>query len=76
MDLVHICEPHAKTGVIIRKGVDLRGFYPSVEWDILEVEAQKNTRSYPCCPEKYPDITFTVNDGLNVHFKHTISNYH
>ncbi|KAL8602749.1 hypothetical protein ACOMHN_053150 [Nucella lapillus] len=60
VDLVHICEPFAKTGDTIRKGIDLRGFYPSVEWDILEVEAQKNTRSYPCCPEKYPDITFTV----------------
>lgn len=60
VDLVHICEPNAKTGVTIHKGVDLRGFYPSVEWDILKVEAMKNIRSYPCCPETYPDITFRV----------------
>ncbi|KAK7115593.1 acetylcholine receptor subunit alpha-like isoform X2 [Littorina saxatilis] len=60
VDLVHICEPLAKTGIPIEKGIDLRGFYPSVEWDLLEVEAMKNTRSYPCCKETYPDITFEV----------------
>ncbi|KAK7478429.1 hypothetical protein BaRGS_00030354, partial [Batillaria attramentaria] len=60
VDLVHICEPYSRPKVVIRKGVDLRGFYASVEWDILEVTAMKNERSYPCCPELYPDITFSV----------------
>ncbi|XP_025077297.1 acetylcholine receptor subunit alpha-like isoform X2 [Pomacea canaliculata] len=60
VDLVHICEPQSPPKKIIQKGVDLRGFYASVEWDILNVTAMKNIRSYPCCPELYPDITFNV----------------
>ena len=41
-------------------GIDLKDFYPSVEWDIMSVPAQRNVKSYPCCPEVYPDITFKV----------------
>lgn len=60
VDLVHICDPYSEAMEVIKKGVDLRGFYSSVEWDLLEVTAMKNERSYPCCPEIYPDITFSI----------------
>ncbi|XP_041361554.1 acetylcholine receptor subunit alpha-like [Gigantopelta aegis] len=60
VDLVHICAQGNEPNVVVESGVDLRDFYPSVEWDILEVSAIKNTRKYPCCTEPYPDITFEV----------------
>lgn len=41
-------------------GVDLKEFYLSVEWDILEVPARKNEEYYPCCTEPYADITFNL----------------
>lgn len=34
-------------------GVDLKEFYLSVEWDILEAPARKNEEYYPCCKEPY-----------------------
>ncbi|XP_012934701.1 nicotinic acetylcholine receptor alpha 1 subunit isoform X1 [Aplysia californica] len=60
VDLVHICAKTNEANITIKNGIDLRGFYPSVEWDILEVDAVKNIREYPCCSERYPDITFSV----------------
>ncbi|XP_059160026.1 acetylcholine receptor subunit alpha-like isoform X3 [Physella acuta] len=60
VDLVHICAKTNEANVTIKNGIDLRDFYPSVEWDILEVDAVKNIRMYPCCSERYPDITFSV----------------
>lgn len=35
-------------------GIDLREFYPSVEWDILSVPAERHEKYYPCCQEPYP----------------------
>ena len=40
--------------------IDLTDFYRSVEWDIMEVPAQRNVRKYTCCPQTYPDITFLI----------------
>ena len=45
---------------VISKGIDLRDFYPSVEWDILDVPAQKNYKNYTCCPQPFPDITYNI----------------
>ncbi|XP_041369292.1 acetylcholine receptor subunit alpha-L1-like isoform X1 [Gigantopelta aegis] len=60
VDLVHTCAPSNDPHVNIRSGVDLRDFYPSLEWDLLEVNAQKNTRLDPLGKSTYPDITFMV----------------
>lgn len=57
---MHTCAKTSEANVTIKNGIDLRDFYPSVEWDILEVDAVKNIRDYPCCHETYPDITFSV----------------
>jgi len=40
--------------------IDLIDFYRSVEWDIMEVPATRNVRKYTCCPQTYPDITFSI----------------
>lgn len=45
---------------LVSIGVDLKEFYLSVEWDILEVPARKNEEYYPCCTEPYSDITFNL----------------
>ncbi|GAU97762.1 hypothetical protein RvY_09001 [Ramazzottius varieornatus] len=44
----------------IKIGMDLSEYYPSIEWDILQVPARRHTIYYPCCQEPYPDITFTI----------------
>jgi hypothetical protein len=45
---------------LIPIGIDLRDYYRSVEWDIMSVPARRNVKTYPCCPEPYPDITFNI----------------
>ena len=32
----------------------------SNEWELVGHPAQKNTIQYACCPEPYPDLTFTI----------------
>lgn len=39
---------------MVEVGIDLREYYPSVEWDILGVPAERHERYYPCCQEPYP----------------------
>lgn len=43
-----------KTSNKVEVGIDLREFYPSVEWDILGVPAERHEKYYPCCQEPYP----------------------
>lgn len=45
-------------------GIDLREFYPSVEWDILSVPAERHEKYYPCCQEPYPGEWF-ISFGMN-----------
>ena len=52
VDLLHMCSTNTKAKEIIMNGIDLRGFYESGEWDILDVTAEKN--------DKAPEITFNV----------------
>jgi nicotinic acetylcholine receptor len=59
VDLVHINQiVDASDEIPI--GIDLRDYYQSVEWDIMSVPAKRNVKTYPCCPEPYPDITFNI----------------
>eukprot|EP00105_Crassostrea_gigas_P045118 XP_019929266.1 PREDICTED: acetylcholine receptor subunit alpha-like 1 isoform X1 [Crassostrea gigas] len=60
VDLVHLCVSESTSTEVIRKGIDFRDFYPSVEWDILEGSAQKHYKRYICCPSPFPDITFNI----------------
>ncbi|KAJ1532161.1 hypothetical protein ONE63_000784 [Megalurothrips usitatus] len=58
IDLQHI---NAKGNEnMVEVGIDLKEYYPSVEWDILGVPAERHERYYPCCNEPYPDIFFNI----------------
>lgn len=39
------------TSNMVEIGIDLREYYPSVEWDILGVPAERHEKYYPCCAE-------------------------
>lgn len=53
IDLKHINQKNDKDNKV-EIGIDLREFYPSVEWDILGVPAERHEKYYPCCAEPYP----------------------
>lgn len=57
IDLKHI---NQNVGDKVEVGIDLREYYPSVEWDILGVPAERHKKYYPCCDEPYPDIFFNI----------------
>ena len=40
--------------------MDLSNYAINKEWELLEVSGRKNVIFYPCCPEPYPDLTFTL----------------
>ncbi|XP_033207948.1 acetylcholine receptor subunit alpha-like 2 isoform X1 [Belonocnema kinseyi] len=44
----------------VEVGIDLTEYYPSVEWDILSVPAERHEKYYSCCLEPYPDIFFNI----------------
>ncbi|XP_014244645.1 acetylcholine receptor subunit alpha-L1 [Cimex lectularius] len=58
IDLKHINQTAGVDKVDV--GIDLREYYPSVEWDILSVPAERHTKYYPCCQEPYIDIFFNI----------------
>ena len=39
---------------------DLANFIKNSEWIVDEFPVEKHVLYYNCCPEPYPDITFTV----------------
>ena len=43
------------------RGLPILGDYkPSGQWTITEASAARNDIKYPCCPETYTDVTFTL----------------
>lgn len=34
-------------------GMNLKDYYPSGEWDILDVPAERHARFYECCPNEF-----------------------
>ncbi|KAK6643823.1 hypothetical protein RUM43_000086 [Polyplax serrata] len=58
IDLKHIDQKVGEDKVEI--GINLKQYYPSVEWDILGVPAERHAKYYPCCAEPYPDIFFNI----------------
>ncbi|XP_046373223.1 neuronal acetylcholine receptor subunit alpha-10-like isoform X2 [Haliotis rufescens] len=40
--------------------VDLSNYVENGEWDLVSVEAIRNVVYYQCCPEPFPDVTFTI----------------
>ncbi|CAL4133686.1 unnamed protein product, partial [Meganyctiphanes norvegica] len=39
---------------------DMSNYQTNGEFDLVEFTAQKHTEFYSCCPEPYPDITYTI----------------
>ncbi|XP_066949049.1 neuronal acetylcholine receptor subunit alpha-10-like isoform X1 [Macrobrachium rosenbergii] len=39
---------------------DMSNYQSNGEFDLIEFTAMKNITYYSCCPEPYPDITFTI----------------
>jgi len=62
VDLKHVSQDILGVGdlELLETGIELKDFYPSVEWDLLGVPAIKNEKYYTCCSEPYPDITFNI----------------
>lgn len=58
LDLRHMNQLPTNNSIGI--AMDLRDFYISTEWDVMEVPAQRNEKYYPCCQEPYPDIVFSL----------------
>ena len=48
MDIMHINQKHNNN--LVEIGMNLKNYYPSVEWDILSVPAERHERIYDCCP--------------------------
>ncbi|KAF7253130.1 hypothetical protein EG68_08434 [Paragonimus skrjabini miyazakii] len=42
------------------KNLIMTSFIENPEWDILNTSAVFTEISYPCCPERYPDISFHI----------------
>ncbi|RUS81596.1 hypothetical protein EGW08_010648, partial [Elysia chlorotica] len=40
--------------------VDLSNYVSNGEWQLMSVKAQRNVVYYPCCPEPFPDVIFTI----------------
>ncbi|ESO93338.1 hypothetical protein LOTGIDRAFT_178557 [Lottia gigantea] len=49
-------------------GFEMTDYMPSNEWEIKESSAIKNVKYYPCCPEPYVDVTFTLKIKRKVAF--------
>jgi len=39
---------------------DTKKYVNNGEWDLIGIPAQRNEIIYVCCPEPYPDVTYTV----------------
>lgn len=45
---------------IVDNGIDLSDYYPSVEWDILNVPGKRHEKRYPCCESPFIDLTYEI----------------
>lgn len=43
-----------------RHKFDLTQYIVNSEWYMVDVKVKKNTNYYPCCPQPYPTLTYTV----------------
>ncbi|CAH1788434.1 unnamed protein product [Owenia fusiformis] len=39
---------------------DISNYIPNSEWQLLNLHAVRNLVYYSCCPEPYPDVTYTI----------------
>ncbi|KAL9968569.1 hypothetical protein ACROYT_G020677 [Oculina patagonica] len=46
--------------VLESKEGDIKKYQTNGEWDLIGIPAERNEIIYVCCPEPYPDVTYTV----------------
>ena len=46
--------------VLEAQGGDTKKYIANGEWNLIGMPAQRNEIIYVCCPEPYPDVTYTV----------------
>ncbi|XP_064607866.1 acetylcholine receptor subunit alpha-like 1 [Liolophura sinensis] len=51
---------HNESLVISNGSISLDGFYPNVQWDVINVTARLRRKKYLCCEYLFPDILFNV----------------
>ncbi len=71
MSLKHITQKHIPEfdgNVHIDYAIDLKDYYPSVEFGLLSVSATRRAQRYPCCPELFNDVTFYISMRRNTLF--------
>ena len=39
---------------------DIKKYVVNGEWDLIGIPAQRNEVIYVCCPQPYPDVTYTI----------------
>ncbi|XP_002731708.1 neuronal acetylcholine receptor subunit alpha-3-like [Saccoglossus kowalevskii] len=39
---------------------NLDTFIDNGEWNVIEMPVQRNVIKFPCCPEKFPDVTYII----------------
>lgn len=63
VSLKHITQkriPEHEGNVHIDHAIDLKDFYPSVEFELLEVSAIRRAEYYTCCADPFIDVTFKL----------------
>lgn len=53
-------------------GFEMTDYIPSNEWDIIQSDAKRNVKIYPCCPEPYVDLVFNLQIRRKAAFYNTI----
>ncbi|XP_074609983.1 neuronal acetylcholine receptor subunit alpha-3-like isoform X3 [Acropora palmata] len=54
--------------VNVSKGVDLKSYMPSGEFEMVEAPVERKVIRYSCCPEAYPNLFFTLHIRRKVLF--------
>ncbi|KAK6169109.1 hypothetical protein SNE40_020224 [Patella caerulea] len=53
---------------VLQESMDMSDFVHNNEWDVTKNVAKRNVLYYSCCPEPYPDLTFTLSLKRKVAF--------
>ncbi|XP_021368660.1 neuronal acetylcholine receptor subunit alpha-10-like [Mizuhopecten yessoensis] len=40
--------------------IDLTNYVENGEWELINTSSVRNVVTYPCCPEPFPDVTFSI----------------
>ncbi|KAI0212508.1 Acetylcholine receptor subunit alpha-like 1 [Lamellibrachia satsuma] len=64
VDITHAWQTDDETSsdefATLESGIDVDGFYPNVEWDLMAVPARKSLHHYAGSTELFPEWTFNV----------------